>query len=71
MNDIELENIYREHLEEDIIFCLSERRNISLDEAMKYYYTSKLANRIHEDKFGIRYLDYTILTDLLENEIVM
>lgn len=64
-----LENIYREHLEEDIIFCLSERRKISSEQAMELYYTSKLADRIHEGEYGVQYLDYTVLTDMLEQEL--
>ena len=63
-----LENCYREHLEEDIIFFLSEKLGISNSEAMKIYYGSKLANQIYEGKYGIQYLDYRILADLILNE---
>ena len=69
MSEKDLENFYREHLEEDIIFCLSERRNITTDVAMKLFYNSRLAERIHKGEFGIQYLDYSILTDLLEQEL--
>ena len=69
MNERELENFYREHLEEDIIFTLSERRNIHTEEAMKLYYSSKLADRIHEGAFGVQYLDPVVLTDMLEEEL--
>ena len=69
MNDRELENFYREHLEEDIIFTLSERRNISAEEAMKLYYSSKLADRIYDGEFGVQYLDPAVLTDMLEEEL--
>lgn len=68
MNDQNLEQFYREHLEESIIFCLSQRRKISDDEAMRIYYSSKLADRIHEGEYGIQYLDYHVLTDYLEEE---
>lgn len=71
MNELDLENVYREHLEEDIIFCLKGRKNISFEEAMHLYYTSKLSEKIHSGEYGIQYLDYTILTDLLEDEIKM
>jgi len=69
MSEKDLENFYREHLEEDIIFCLSEKRNITTDAAMKLFYNSRLAERIHKGEFGIQYLDYSILTDLLEQEL--
>lgn len=65
----ELENFYREHLEERIIFCLSERRNIPSEKAMELYYQSKLADRIHEGEYGVQYLDYSVLTDILEQEL--
>lgn len=69
MTEKTLENCYREHLEEDIIFCLSERKNISFEEAMSLYYYSKLAVIIHKGEYGIQYLDYSVLTDILEREI--
>lgn len=69
MTERELENFYREHLEEDIIFCLSERRNIPSEKAMELYYNSKLADRIHDGEYGIQYLDYSVLTDILEKEL--
>ena len=56
MTDREFENFYREHLEEDIIFCLSKRKNIPLDQAMGLYYNSKLADHIHDGHYGIQYL---------------
>ena len=64
-----LEVCYREHLEEDIIFCIAKRRNISNEEAMKIYYGSMLADKIHEGKYGIQYLDCENLADILEKEI--
>ena len=69
MNGTELENYYREHLEEDIIFCLSERRDMPYDAAMRMFYMSKLSEDIYVGRYGIQYLDYTLLTDLLEAEI--
>ena len=69
MNGTELENYYREHLEEDIIFCLSERRAMPYDTAIRMFYTSKLSEDIYAGRYGIQYLDYTLLTDLLEAEI--
>ena len=69
MSEKILEQFYREHLEESIIFCLSQRRNISYDEAMRSYYSSRLADRIYEGEYGIQYLDYHVLTDYLEDEL--
>ncbi len=69
MTGNDLENFYREHLEEDIVLCLSERRNIPPEDAMRLYYHSRLADRIHEGEYGIQYLDYSVLTDILEQEL--
>ena len=68
MSDLELENIYTEHLEEDIVLQLSKKNNISLEKAMQIYYQSKLANRIHSGEFGVQYLDCAVLVELLEKE---
>lgn len=65
MNDIELENFYREHLEEDIIATLSEKLNIPNEKAMKLYYSSELADKIHDGVYGIQYLDCQILADII------
>ena len=53
MNGTELENYYREHLEEDIIFCLSERRDMPYDVAMRMFYMSKLSEDIYVGRYGI------------------
>lgn len=68
MSDLELENIYTEHLEEDIVLQLSKKNNISLEKAMQIYYQSKLANWIHRGEFGVQYLDSAVLVELLEKE---
>ena len=70
MNDKALDEFYREHLEEDIVFCLAERRKISPDAAMHLYYSSKLCDRIHDGEYGIQYLDYHVLTEFLEEELL-
>ena len=69
MSDVELEEFYKEHLEETIIKQLSKQKNISLDEAMNLYYNSKMADYIHEGKYDIQYLDYKVLTDYLIKEL--
>lgn len=68
MSDLELENIYTEHLEEDIVLQLSKKNNISLEKAMQIYYQSKLANWIHSGEFGVQYLDSAVLVEILEKE---
>ena len=68
MSDLELENIYTEHLEEDIVLQLSKKNNISLEKAMQIYYQSKLANWIHSGEFGVQYLDSAVLVELLAKE---
>lgn len=60
-----LERAYKESLEERIIACLSETRNISLEEAMNIYYCSKLADKIYRGVEGIQYLDYKVLVQIL------
>lgn len=68
MSDLELENIYTEHLEEDIVLQFSKKNNVSLEKAMQIYYQSKLANWIHSGEFGVQYLDSAVLVELLEKE---
>ena len=65
MNEDILEKVYQESLEERIISCLAEKEKISFEEAMNIYYNSKLANRIHEGEYGIQYLDYKVLVEIL------
>ena len=65
MNGDLLEQVYQESLEERIISYLAETENISLEEALDIYYNSKLANRIHEGEYGIQYLDYKVLVQIL------
>ena len=65
MSEDVLERIYQESLEERIIFYLAEKEKISLEKAMNIYYSSKLANRIHQGEYGIQYLDYKVLVQIL------
>lgn len=69
MTESEFESFYKEHLEEDIIFKLSERNNISIEKAMDIYYSSKLANQIYDGEYGVQYLDCSVLVNVLEGEI--
>lgn len=65
MNEDILENIYQERLEERIIAHLAAVRQSSLEESMRKYYSSNLANKIYEGRHGIQYLDYKELVQIL------
>ena len=66
-----LEKVYRENLEERLISCLAEMKDISLEEAMALYYNSRLAGKIHRGEEGIQYLDHKVLAQILcETELV-
>ena len=65
-----LTGLLEEHLEVDIISELSERRNLTMPEAMDLYYSSKLAKQISEGAYGIEFLDASALVDdLIEFEL--
>ena len=66
MQEQDLENIYREHLEENIILELSKKRKISLEDAMNLFYESSLSKEIAKGEYGIQYLDSSILADLIK-----
>ena len=65
MDDVRLEEIYQEKLEERIINSLAEKYGIDYLSAMKIYYSSKLAQKIHEGRYGIQYLDHKVLIEML------
>ena len=60
-----LEKAYKERLEEKIISYLAESENLDLPTAMDIYYNSKLADRIAVGEYGIQYLDYKVLVQIL------
>lgn len=60
-----LEKYYQENLEEKIIDYLAEVKHITLQQAMDIYYHSQLADKIHQGKEGIQYLDYKVLVEIL------
>ncbi len=66
MNDKVLEQVYQEKLEERIIARIAEKKAITLEKAMNIYYSSDLADKIHQGLEGIQYLDYKLLVQLLE-----
>ena len=49
----EVENSYKESLEEKIIFCLADRKGLELEKAMDIYYNSRLASLIESGAYGI------------------
>lgn len=67
MNENTLEKIYQEGLEERLISYLAETNGISLEKAMDIYYRSNIAGLIHEGKYGIQYLDYKVLAQMLRD----
>jgi hypothetical protein len=38
---------------------------MSLEKAMDIYYNSRLAGKIQEGKYGVQYLDYKVLVQIL------
>ena len=66
MDDEILERAYKERLEEKIISYLAEEKKLDLSASMDIYYNSKLADRIASGEYGIQYLDYKVLAQILE-----
>ena len=71
MDEQLLEDIYQEKLEERLIEFFSEKHKIDYQTAMDIYYKSELASKIHEGKYGVQYLDYKVLADILEKQSCM
>ena len=68
----ELEAIYIQSLEINLIQYLAEQLQIDNRKAMNIYYNSKLCQQIHEGVYDIQYLDYKYLAeDLIENENIL
>lgn len=65
----DIQTVYKQNLENDIIMYLSEFKAIPLREAFDIYYSSKLASQIENGENGIDNLDAKYLAnDLIENE---
>ena len=65
----QLEEIYMQNLERDIIIAISEMKGIDLRKAMDIYYSSRLAEQIENNSYGIENMDAKYLAeDLIENE---
>ena len=69
MDDNVLEGIYQERLEERLIEYLAQKHDIDYSSAMNIYYSSKMADRIHEGKYGIQYLDHKVLMEEYEPDL--
>lgn len=65
MNGDTLEKYYKEGLEERIIAHLAKVKNLTLEQAMDIYYSSQLAQKIHDGKDDVQYLDYKVLVQIL------
>ena len=65
MNEETLEKNYQERLEERVISYIAEKQNIQLTDAMDLYYKSKLADKIAQGQYGIQYLDYKVLGQMI------
>ena len=61
-----LERIYQEGLEERIISLIAQEQKVSLEKAMQIYYNSRLADKIHRGDYGVQYLDYKVLVQILK-----
>lgn len=65
----QLEEIYKQNLENDIINVISEIKGIDLRKAFDIYYSSKLTEQISNGSYGIENMDAKYLAeDLIENE---
>ena len=65
----QLEEVYKQNLEEDIINAVADMKGLDLREACDIYYSSELAEQISKGSYGIENLDAKYLTeDLIENE---
>ena len=60
-----LEKIYKERLEERLIAHLAEMHHCDLNQAMDKYYHSRLADKIASGEYGMQYLDYKVLAQML------
>lgn len=65
MNDATLEKSYREELDEKLIAYLAKVKNLSLEKAMNIYYHSRMAEMIGNGVYGIQYLDYKVLIQMM------
>ena len=53
----QLEEVYKQNLENDIINAISEMKRIDLRKAFDIYYSSKFAEQISNNSYGIENMD--------------
>ena len=69
VNKKQLEEFYKQNLENDIINTISKMKGIDLRKALDIYYSSRLSEQILNDSYGIENMDAKYLSeDLIENE---
>ena len=69
VNKKDLEEVYKQNLEENIIYTIAEIKGIELRKAFDVYYSSKLAEQIEQGRYGIENMDAKYLAeDLIENK---
>lgn len=69
VNQQDLEEVYLQSLEDEIIENIAKIKHLDLRTAMDIYYHSQLAKQISEGTYGIQYLSANYLAnDLIENE---
>ena len=69
VNKTQLDEVYKQNLENDIINIIAKIKGIELRQAFDIYYSSKLAEQISNDSYGIENMDARYLAeDLMENE---
>ena len=65
----QLEAVYKQNLEDDIINVISDMKGIALRKAFDIYYSSRLAEEIEKGEYGNENMDAKYLAeDLIENE---
>ena len=65
MDEEVLESMYREELDERLILHLAEVTDLPLEKAMDLYYHSRMADMIGHGIYGIQYLDYKVLVEMM------
>ncbi len=69
MDKKQLEEFYKQNLENDIINAIAETKGVDLRKAFDIYYSSRLSEQIENNSYGIENIDAKYLAeDLIENE---